>query len=133
VRNVSDVNGNSPIIWLYLHGYIAEEKWVFRCVVFHVVTVYLLCYHPKLVALYPSRVSVGAAYRPVVAAQVYVIVHVKLSEASWRCIKEFSPKSRDLSVERLMFRAAAQPCARVCFMAVAEMYGKTAPSTDTDV
>ena len=120
-------------MWLYRHGYSAEEKGMFWCVVFHVVTVYLLCYHPKLVALYPSRVSVGAAYRPVVAAQVYVVVHVKLSEASGGCFKEFSAKSRDLSVERLMFRAAAQPLARVCFMAISEMYCKTARSTDTDV
>ena len=120
-------------MWLYRRGCSADGKGVFRCIAFHVVTMYVSCYHPKLVALYPSRISVGAAYRPVVAAQVYVIVHVKLSEAFWGCVEEFMAKSRDLSVERLMFCAAAQSCARVCFMAVAKMYGKTPRRTDTDV
>ena len=87
-------------MWLYRRAYSAEEKGVFWCVVFHVVTVYVSCYHAKLVALFPSRVAVGAAYQSVVAAQVYAIVHVKLSEAFWGCVEEFSAKSRDLSVER---------------------------------
>ena len=109
LRNVSDVDGNSHIMHSYQHRCIAEEKWVFRCFVVHVVTVDLLGYHPKLVTLKTSRVSVSAAYRPVFAAQVYVVVLVNFSEASRGCFKKFSARLPDLSVYWLVFRAAVQP------------------------
>ena len=69
-RDVSGVNGNAEILWLYRYRRMTDQKWVVRRVVVCIGSTEFLCGHPKLVACKTSGVAVCAAGLPVVAAQV---------------------------------------------------------------
>lgn len=54
-------------------------------------------------------------------------------ETSWGCLKQFSARSSDLSVEWLGCSAAVLALSCVCFMTIPQMDCKAARTIDTDV